>query len=347
MNNEQVSPSNDQDDLDRRIAAAHCARAVVEWCSPTDRSSALAHLANAMARTRRVLGGRLPVRRMDEFLSLLGRPMGDRLGVETGALMVDGAPSMDCEDLLSESGSDPEAELVQRRIGIDTRALLRRHRDGEAIYRAFRRFLIDHPIADEGMIVNGLRETDLPLAHVFEKIPASHRAVDADLVWPCPRCGWPMRVGDDLIACDAMTCRRHGARLGHRPLMPGEPIDNRFRLRRGVWRYTLLPGLTERDLGRALEKIGAEVEMWPYLDAYDLDIRYQGNHWRVDVKDWADPAALWRNLSRLADDSEELWILVPDHRRWQLEFLRRQASETRFRLDDLSGFVRKVREAAK
>lgn len=342
---------SDEDALARRIAAAACADAVVAWCGDGDRAAALAKLAEAMAQVRRALNGSLQARGLDELLDLLHRPLSEWLNTPVGPLLAGAMPTMDCEDLRAEGGHDPEAELIQRQVGIEVRGRLRRRDDGQAIYTAFRRFLIDHPVAEEGAILHALRDTGLALGALFERIPSSHADLGRDLFWPCPHCGWPMRLLTNALACDAPQCREQGA---HRPLTAAifdeaagaRPGRGQYRLRRGAWRYTLLPGLAERDLATKLAGLGAEVALWPYLDAYDLDVRHGERHWRIDVKDWADPGALWRYLQRLPEDTAELIIVVPDRRRWQLDYLHEREAATHLRFLDARGLAREVKEAA-
>jgi hypothetical protein len=57
--------------------------------------------------------------------------------------------------------------------------------------------------------------------------------------------------------------------------------------------------------------------MWPEYDAYDLLVPLPGGQeWAVDVKDWASPALLGRQIRPLpkAPRHDKAFIVVPDHR---------------------------------
>jgi len=348
-NDKQKESSMDMgSELQRAIVAARCAQAVTDWYSDRPRKEALASLSRAMSALQRVLGGHSPATGLDGFLRLLTQP--DWLADGYGPLIIDNQPSFECQDRVAEAGHDPEAELVQRQIGVDARNRYRRLDDGDRQYRAFRRFLIEHPIANELSIVAGLGRSGLAFRDVFEPVPASHTLVDEGLLLPCPRCSWPMRISATEIRCDFRACVETGARYPRSAELAGvradaPPLIDHYRLRRGVWRYTLLPGLAELALAKRLQAIDAEVVLWPYLDAWDLDVRLGDQHWRVDVKDWHDPAALWRQLSGLPADPEPMWVVLPDTHAWQIEFLRGQAADSHWRFDALSRFVARVKRA--
>lgn len=125
------------------------------------------------------------------------------------------------------------------------------------------------------------------------------------------------------------------------------PCDAHCALLPGIWRYTVLPGLEELDLAARLEQIpGVRVELWPYVDAYDLDVRLGDASWRVDVKDHAFANGLARHLVA-RPTLETTWIVVPDARRDQVALLRRGVpSDAGYRFASSSDFVRRVTGAA-
>jgi hypothetical protein len=124
-------------------------------------------------------------------------------------------------------------------------------------------------------------------------------------------------------------------------------LEDRLRLRRGAWRYTLLPGLAELDLARRLEAVpGASVELWPQRDRYDLLIRLAGSEWRVDVKDWTDGGSLAESL-RQRPVSGEAWIVVPDNRKHQVGLLEERCSQSGWRFATATSLLHLIESAAR
>ena len=196
------------------------------------------------------------------------------------------------------------------------------------------------------------------LAELYQEV-SSHAvtAVDGrDCFYPCPRCRWPMKVTETQVRCASSSpCRQAGATfarsddgllaLGKLPAPDPVPVAGWAALRQGVWRYTTLPGLEELDLERRLVKLGADVELWPYVDRYDLDVRRGGQHWRVDVKDHASVPRLARHLAD-RPASESIWIVVPDSKRDQVPMLRSLVPpELGYRFASSSEFSRLVEAA--
>jgi hypothetical protein len=96
----------------------------------------------------------------------------------------------------------------------------------------------------------------------------------------------------------------------------------------GVWRYIVVPGVVELDLAATLEKMSAEVELWPNSDAYDLDVRVGEKRWCVDVKDWRSATRLAADLKRdppslpEASRTVKSRVVVPHARANQITVLR-------------------------
>ena len=72
------------------------------------------------------------------------------------------------------------------------------------------------------------------------------------------------------------------------------------RVRRGLARYTTLPGKLEMRLFQSLNRIrGLTVELWPDCDTYDIGIEFpDGQRWIVDCKDARNPVWLAHSLNQ-------------------------------------------------
>jgi hypothetical protein len=57
--------------------------------------------------------------------------------------------------------------------------------------------------------------------------------------------------------------------------------------------------------------------MWPRFDAYDLRVPLPGGRvWAVDVKDWANPALLSKNIRefRAEPPYDQAFVVIPQYR---------------------------------
>lgn len=269
-------------------------------------------------------------------------------------LLEEGRPTPLCEELAEDLGPRP-ADEVEQKLVLKVMDNLRGMPDREARYRGFRRFLIEHPTARIDAAIATAQDVLVDVGALYERIsPACER--DGNF-YPCPRCKWPMVVEAGLVSCArSLSCVSAGARfsIGSRGLVAlgplvapsGLPTEGWASLRRGLWRYTTLPGLAELQLAKALTAIsGTGVTLWPLLDEYDLDVRRGSAHWRVDVKDYALASSLARRLNE-RPALEPTWIVIPDERRDQVRLLERAVrADARYAFSTVRAFVRTVKEA--
>ena len=81
--------------------------------------------------------------------------------------------------------------------------------------------------------------------------------------------------------------------------------------------FVTTPGRAELRLEKKLRGLRLRPQMWPEYDAYDLLVPLPGGQeWAVDVKDWANPALLGRQIRPLpnAPRHDKAFIVIPDHR---------------------------------
>lgn len=352
------------DALDREKALALAALAATAWCArgghgPLHGRQLIERVMSAaswVSRARRHHG--LPAVSVAELVAAFSAPVGAWLpGGGSFLLVEDGRPTPICEDIADDAGGSPLAEVEQDliRAAMDN---LRGRGDEEAAYTAFRRFLVEHAHAERSDAAAAVRQVGLDLARVYQRIPANTvTCVEGrEAFYPCPRCGWPMHVQGSAISCHrSPTCLAAGARFDLRngslvglgklpPPPPGSP-EGMAALRPGVWRFTVLPGLEELALERKLREIdGAEVRLWPFVDAYDLDVRRGRRHWRIDVKDHSSVTSLARHLNE-HPVREPTWIVVPEARREQVPRLQRLVDlEAQYNFADVREIVRRVKE---
>jgi REase associating with pPIWI_RE len=361
--------------LARELAVGWAARAAVQWHESgngrpgASNGQALLGLGRAQAELGRLLGRPIVGRGPAEFLSLLRQPLGAWLPEELRTpgdgdirLLDDEDVSADAELLALEYRTDPdarfEAEVVERRVADVLFGL------PMETYPTARRFLIEHQAGPEAAVVRGLTTLGFRASSgIYEPVPAA--SVLDGCWWPCPSCGWPMRVEAGGVACRYRPHRAAGAsyllvdRRLHRiapsraPVPEPAPVAGACRLSAPVWRFIAIPGLAELDLA---ERIGirmpdAKVDLWPDRDAADVRVDIGGRRIDADVKDWSDPVQLLSFLLRRAGDGWPIarHIVVPDHRRRDLRLLneggRRRGLATRF--ESAAGFLRRLSDEEK
>lgn len=353
------------DALDRDKALALAALAATSWCARGGDGTPPGRLvvervmsaASWVSRARRHHG--LPAVRVAELVASFSEPVGTWLpGGGSFALVEDGQLTPICKDLADDAGCSPLAEVEQDVIRAAMNNL-RGRVDEEAAYTIFRRFLVEHAHAELSDAAAALQQVGLALALVYQRVPASAvtRVEGREAFFPCPRCRWPMQVQNSAVSCHrSPTCLAAGARfdlrdsnlVGLSKLSPPSPVspEGVAALRPGVWRFTVLPGLEELALERRLREIeGVEVHLWPFVDAYDLDVRRGPFHWRIDVKDHSSVTSLARHLNE-HPVREPTWIVVPEARREQVPRLQRLVDpDTQYLFADVREIVRRVKEA--
>lgn len=199
---------------------------------------------------------------------------------------------------------------------------------GSAPYSAGRKALVRTPVARR----RGMPEHLVELG-VYRDISVTRQFAGRWMA--CPFCNWTMRVtprgpGKAEFSCEDRNHLDRGARflavndesgwrvtslgdLGAVPQM--EPTEGRVALSFGLWRWITMPGLLELDLYEQASALGADVELWPHTDAYDLHIvKTSGateTTWRVDVKTWGDAQGIAPRMMKDPDGLKGLCVVVP------------------------------------
>jgi hypothetical protein len=183
----------------------------------------------------------------------------------------------------------------------------------------------------------------------------------------CPICRWPMRVIRPgrvyEVRCDAhardgcvyIVDRESGSdRLpilipthpGSTPL--ASPVTpEHVALKRPVWRYVTLPGLLECELATKARSLGADVEMWPGKDRYDLKVTLRRKIWKVDAKAWASAIKLGDSLRQSEIVEHDLIIVIPDHQQNERHLLHHMIKSSGYRVLTAAGFIRELKATRK
>lgn len=255
-------------------------------------------------------------------------------------------PAASAEDLTSWSLPRLAAEKVQGWLYGQLLAT-----GTENGYRQARRAVIDNAGGPVAQVLDAIKAAGLPRDGLVEGIPAGSWVThEGERYWfACPVCNYPMRAQRDRVACGYLPHERAiggpvAVRLrSGRPPMAGAwntrrvldiggidtivaaRVDGHACLVRPAWRYSVIPGCEELRLHRILNAIpDVTAALWPFTDRYDLHVVAEGRRapWRVDVKDYADPARLASELLRKGTfDDPGLLVVVPDYRSDQVSVI--------------------------
>lgn len=249
------------------------------------------------------------------------------------------------------SGGLPHWTWLRDELSENQAYALFRRGENQKAYESRRRFVIGHPAGTKAE----LRAMPRELEELYHPVPG-HRRYDR-WCFLCPVCRWPMRVqrrGRVIkVACDDPGHRERGADYRSRaddgtdaalPLTPAGPAaavtaagrllappagqvvaheaDRVSMVEQPCWRSHVVPGLLELALTDELQARGAQVDLWPGLDSYDLHITApSGRFWKVDVKDVISVDALIRRTR--GSDGSGLTMVVPYRLSSQVPLLER------------------------
>lgn len=203
-------------------------------------------------------------------------------------------------------------------------------------YVAARRFLIEYAAGTREQIGDVLSALPgPPLDPNFIDLPADRVYLGRDgrrVWWPCPVCRWPMRVAGSRVSCPYPP---HAARFhlidsgtpelrrlvenGSGALPASHAAEGVVCAEHGIWRFVIVPGCTELRIAKDIEALGAQVELWPDRDAYDLRVTAGSMVITADVKEYN---SVHRLVQRLREKPARARILLPRTHEYQSTVLR-------------------------
>lgn len=181
-------------------------------------------------------------------------------------------------------------------------------------YRDIRVFIIKNPISSYTDIINFSYNFDEKLAAMvlecYEKVsPQSNKIVK------CPYCGWTLKLQLGDWQCSTSLCKQltDFVQLEEIPLRKEKQL---WRLKKGIQRYTLIPGLPELKLKKSLEEKGYKVDLYPEVDKFDLRVSMLNLSIDIDVKDYTYPLGLAKHLNHVSVDKyhSNCYIVIPQYR---------------------------------
>lgn len=168
------------------------------------------------------------------------------------------------------------------------------------LYAEWRSFVTAHAVLSPGELLKAKNrfaaEPQWPtwIGESYEPVPAGQQQ-DGEIA-VCGQCGqWMALARNGHWTCETPRCLQ----AVHLPPPSLRPATGAYRLRPELVRFIALPGRPEMGLARALADRGADVILYPQLDALDLIARWPcGYAIGVDVKDWLKPYLLARRIKR-------------------------------------------------
>jgi len=220
---------------------------------------------------------------------------------------------------IAQGGHDPIHEQDTKEF-ISIRNLLN---NDSHDYSNIRKFLIENPILNLDSPTYMRKIAHMPpniqeklVNYLYEAVPKHY--YNEGQVYVCPRCGWTLSITNDGDAnCDTNKCKK----LSSGWYFKSNKLNSQklLRVRRGIRRYIVDPGLLELNLFKRIEKLQGlkDVILYPNNDEYDLELIFEsGTSWLVDVKDWVNPYMLNHNLKPFSTNviREKAFIVVPSFR---------------------------------
>lgn len=135
----------------------------------------------------------------------------------------------------------------------------------------------------------------------------------------CPYCGWTLEWKKGNWQCNKENICHHLKDFEKVRFFEFNETERIYRMKRGIQRYVLLPGMQEISLANQLRNQGYQVELYPEIDLFDLRIYNEGKAIDVDVKDYRSPALLANTFNQmsqkqLAKYHHDSYVVIPYYR---------------------------------
>ncbi|MCA0757014.1 hypothetical protein KP806_18290 [Paenibacillus sp. N4] len=188
----------------------------------------------------------------------------------------------------------------------------------EEKYRMIRTYIITNPVVTAIQLISFgqlLQDPNLidMLNKCYEEITS-----DSDRYRCCPRCGWTLEYKNNQWRCG--TEDLCGTLHNRDQLNKWSTMNKLFRLRPGVYRYTMLPGRAEVGARDYLVSKGYDVALFPNVDQYDLEIKLSTRTVYLDMKDFKNPLILASYFNRMEVHQlakylkEHVYVVIPKYR---------------------------------
>ena len=219
--------------------------------------------------------------------------------------------------LLSQDGnlSDFALELATSKENDLIMKLMKKFRkdeDGQEKYTYVRRFLIENPVIK--LLEFRKKRLNHKFSEVFEDISkfyetppiSSQKEKNYHL---CDHCGWISDFNKyNQKICSSSSCSKDFTEIAAN--------ESYLRVKKEVMTFIVNPGRAELNI---LEKINGlnnlNTQLYPYFDAFDIELKSKNEKWALDVKDYIDPKNLAASLEIIPDYGwNKGFFVIPTHR---------------------------------
>lgn len=131
----------------------------------------------------------------------------------------------------------------------------------------------------------------------------------------CPNCHWTLAWKKGNWRCSKENICHALVDFERLEKVPSTG-EQYLRLKTGIHKYILLPGMAELKIVNQLEEKGYACVLYPNVDQYDIQIKTSRQLINLDVKDYHNPYQLAQNIKEKIPikDLEKCWIVVPTYR---------------------------------
>lgn len=127
----------------------------------------------------------------------------------------------------------------------------------------------------------------------------------------CPNCGWTLKQREGAWHCNKdQTCRQLANFTNLKRFEENE--GKMYRMKPGVQKYTLLPGMAEEEIAKRLREKGYTISIYPNIDEEDIAIVFDDYSVYIDVKDYRNPYTLAQYLIQ-KKPSKNSWYVIPSY----------------------------------
>lgn len=238
-------------------------------------------------------------------------------------LIVGDEISNDCRSLARHE-QHLEQELEENNGYALLMSLCHERADGEALYRTWRRWVIENPLLvnfaallQNPTLANAGRIEELVYTF-YQPIPAALSlkgqlavcSISGTLLRPMVEPGQPLRFHTECRQPEAIRRAHAGT---HRALRYVTGLRQLSRAFRTYWHF---PGRAELDLEQQLRARGWQTTLWPRFDRVDLvAVAPSGRRLAIDVKDYLVPSTLAARFQGFKEfaATHECYVVIPDY----------------------------------
>lgn len=187
----------------------------------------------------------------------------------------------------------------------------RQDENGQEKYIYVRRFLIENPIIKvlefrKQKLNHKFSEIFEDISGFYEEAPISSQKEQKYHI--CNSCGWISNWNKyNQKICSSSSCSNETTEI--------KATESYLRVRKDVMVFIVNPGRSELEILKEINRFNVSTKLYPYFDAYDIEINGKNIKWALDVKDYIDPKNLAASLEKIPNYGwDKGFFVIPQHR---------------------------------